>query len=1289
MDINDYQVRDLGKIFSLSKTIAQRKKKQQAIEQLELKLQKLKQKSKNKTEQIASQLPSISVEENLPIFEKTSQLIELIKDNQVVIVAGETGCGKTTQLPKICLQAGLGTRGLIAHTQPRRVAATSVAARIASEIKTPLGDFVGYSVRFSDKYNHNTRIKLMTDGILLSELQSDPMLSRYQVIIIDEAHERSLNIDFLLGFLKQLLKKRKELKVIVTSATIDPLSFSKYFNQAPIITVEGRTFPVEVKYQPIEESVESDSTELEMMNIKSAVESCLNMPSGDILIFSHGEHEIKTISKFLKQQDYPNVLILPLYARLSINEQQAIFRSSSKRKIVIATNVAETSLTIPNILFVIDLGTARISRYSQRNKIQQLPVEKISQASAEQRKGRCGRIAPGICIRLYSEDDYDSRQEFTQAEIKRTNLSSVVLRLKSMGVDEIESFSFIESPDERQWKVAFNLLFELAAMNEQREITAIGKQMSLLPLDPQLARILLDPTLQAVDEMLIIASFLSVRDVRLRPHDRQQKADQLHAKYNEKSSDIISIINLWRHLQEERKNSSSNQFRRWCQKNMINFVGWLEWRNVYQQIKENVGKLGVSINQQKAEAEEVHRSLICGFVSHILMKTQERSYQGARGLKVWIHPSSVFFKQNSQWLLSTEMIETDKVYARSNVPIKVEWLEEIAPHLTKSHYQDIHWRKKNGHAACFLNLTLLGLPIVNRRLTDYSQIDPVESRELFLLEGLAKDSLNYNFPFLNRNRGVINSIRLEEEKLRKSDLLINEHDLAEKYDNIIPSQIVNSLRLKKWLKRQWQERNKILSFDKESLSQNNSDSIDEYPSDIYVRGVSLPLSYCFSPGEPEDGITVDIPKEMLHQFKQSDFDWLVPGYLNDKILAVLKILPKKYRKPLIPLAQTANECTAKILKEKKYFEQPFKVLMAKTINHLKATRLTENDFDLDALPVHLRMKFKNPSSGKDNQSISYKLIELKADTRTSEEKNANHVIGKQEFLKLYSWPKFDVELEVSKTIHGNQVRLFHGLIDKNTHVEFADFSDLKSAHFNHRKGVARLILLSQLRLIKDIKNGWPERREIEKYQIRFGGFDSLLDWISLSVAISILDKENQVISTEKQFLMLCKIFASQARQLIAEGLTKQLKLLKHMAKIYDQLSKLNSDVYCESVEDIKQQIISLWTGDKFIQLGYQLSSTYSRYFLAIESRITRIQENFPKEQQALDNWLEWQQWFFEFEQVECDTETQQLIDELFWMLEEYRISLFATQIKAQGSISAKKLQTKFELIESNLTNLDG
>ena len=610
---------------------------------------------------------SIPLNQELPISKKSKEIQALLNDNQVVIIAGETGCGKTTQLPQICLQAGLGIRKQIAHTQPRRIAATSVASRIASELKTELGNTVGYAVRFSDKTSNQTRIKLMTDGVLLAELQSDPMLSRYEVIIVDEAHERSLNIDFLLGFLKKLLKKRTDLKVIVTSATIDLESFSRYFSNAPIMTVEGRTYPVEVVYQPLlaggfeGESENKDNKNRETSSdgsiensVVQAIDACIAESTGDILIFSHGEAEIRQLTKHIQKQNYSQLVVLPLYARLGIKEQQAIFSSNSKRKVIISTNVAETSLTIPNILFVIDIGQARMSRYSQRNKIQQLPVEKISQASANQRKGRSGRIAPGICIRLYDEEDFNNRQEFTEPEIKRTNLSSVVLRLKSLGVKDVESFPFIQEPNERQWKVAFNLLFELGAMDEDKQITSIGKQMSRLPLDPQLARILIDKNSNALEEMLIISSFLGVRDVRVRPpkgaaKGAQQKAELCHKEYQDKDSDIISIVNLWRFLEKQKSALSNSKFRRWCNDHFINFVGWLEWRNTYFQIKDELKKINslsknhhqkddakpIKIGKEAAQNEiaqnknaiaspdQIHQALIPGFVSQLLMKTTE------------------------------------------------------------------------------------------------------------------------------------------------------------------------------------------------------------------------------------------------------------------------------------------------------------------------------------------------------------------------------------------------------------------------------------------------------------------------------------------------------------------------------------------------------------------------------------------------------------------------------------------------------------------------------------------
>jgi len=1282
----DIQTKDLGRLFALRKNITSRKNKSQPTEQLEQKLQKLLEKSDQTTQNIRSQLPDIQINDELPIFEKTDHLVELLKSNQVVIVAGETGCGKTTQLPKICLKAGLGVRGKIAHTQPRRVAATSVATRIANEVKSPLGEIVGYSVRFADKTNHNTRIKLMTDGILLSELQADPMLRQYEVIIIDEAHERSLNIDFLLGFLKRLIKKRKELKIIVTSATIDPQSFSSYFDDAPILLVEGRTYPVEVRYQPIEEVETSSSSDPVLLGVGDAVDTCMAESTGDILIFSHGEGEIKSIANYLKQQKLVQTEILPLYARLGIKEQQNIFAKSNKRKIVIATNVAETSLTIPNIVFVIDIGTARISRYSQRNKIQQLPIEKISKASAEQRKGRCGRICPGICIRLYSEQDFELRREYTAAEIKRTNLSSVVLRLKSMKVEQVETFPFIESPDERQWKVAFNLLFELGAMNEDRQITDIGKRMAHLPLDPQLARILLDKNLQAVNEMLIICSFLSVRDVRMRPHDKQQKSDQLHKRYIEPTSDILSILKLWEFLEKQREELSSSAFRRWCQKNMINFVTWLEWRNVYFQIKQHILDLNIKLNSQPAIADDIHKSLICGFISHLLMKTQERFFQGARGIKVWLHPSSVMFKRSASWLLSTEMVETDKLYARSNVPVKPQWIEEVAPHLIKSNYQEIHWRKNKGHVGAFLNQTLLGLPIVNKRLIDYSNIDTQACRKLFLLEALAADNINQDFPFLVSNRTALKTIHEDEEKLRASDIRISENDLSERYGQHIPENIVSVFKLKRWLKKDWKARNNLLSFDISELSQRQAKSIEDYPSEIFIGGISLPLSYSFAPGEPEDGVTVEIPSAMLQQFTQSDFDWLVPGYLQEKIVAVMKALSKPVRKKLIPLADAAKKCADAILLLN-YLELPFKKTLIQVIYQVTNIEIKPEDFKLEDIPSHLQMKFKNSASKTSNAKMfSTSLSELQSKYKSKNNaltSNCNQQSSREKSNKLYAWPAEQFSLQEINQVSGRDIRIFRGLIDCDSHVELIEFSSLQEAKMIHKFGIARLVILDQLRLIKEIKNGWPDRKELETLNLRFGGFASLLDWVVQSIIHQLINELNSSVTTKQDFDVLTNLFKKIAREKISAQLTESLKLLKQMSRLYAILSSLKSNVYQHSVKDIKQQLSALWCGKRLIQQGALFYQTYSRYFLGIESRLKRVVENFPKETSSLDIWQDWNEWWHEFE-LDNTPQVNECLDRLFWALQEYRISLFATNVKTNGSISAKKLQVLFDDVEELL-----
>lgn len=1252
----------------------------------------------------------ITLNQELPISKKAKDIQDLLTANQVVIIAGETGCGKTTQLPQICLQMGLGIRKQIAHTQPRRVAATSVANRIASELKTELGNTVGYAVRFSDKTSQQTRIKLMTDGILLAELQSDPMLSRYEVIIVDEAHERSLNIDFLLGFLKQLLKKRSDLKIIVTSATIDLESFSRYFSNAPIMTVEGRTFPVEVVYQPLEAISEEDKNEIISVenSVTNAIDHCIAESTGDILIFSHGEAEIRQLTKHIQKQNYSQLVVLPLYARLGIKEQQAIFSSNSKRKVIISTNVAETSLTIPNILFVIDIGQARISRYSQRNKIQQLPIEKISQASANQRKGRSGRIAPGICIRLYEKEDFDNRPEYTEPEIKRTNLSSVVLRLKSLGVSDVESFPFIQTPNERQWKVAFNLLFELGAMDHSQQITPIGRQMSRLPLDPQLARILIDKKSQAAEEMLIISSFLGVRDIRVRPpkdtaKGAQQKANLCHQEYQDKNSDIVSVINLWRFLEKQKSLLSNSKFRRWCNDHFINFVGWLEWRNTYFQIKDELSKMPVQQKKEKhnqvtidspssdndvATSDQIHQALIPGFISHLLIKTTESHYLGARGLKVWIHPSSTLFKQKPQWLLSTEMVETNKLYARSNVPVKPEWFEESAEHLLKNHYYDIHWRKSKGHAAAFLNKTLFGLPIVNKRLVDYGKVDIDVGRELFLKQGLVENEVTIRLPFLEKNQVIVDEIKLEEEKLRRSDMLISESEFSQLYDDLIPSNIIAIFKLKRWLKKDWSKRNDELVFNKKQLMNNKSSTIDDYPSEIIVKGFMLPVSYRFAPGEAEDGVHVSIPIEMLSQFEEKDFEWLVPGYLKDKIVATLKNLPKVIRKQLIPLSDTADKCVAHIV-SLDYQSKDFKHTLKNSLIRTHAIDVSLDDIDSSNLPSHLKMKFIGVKAKNNNSPLHFsKLSELKNQFKSNQpviakntNRDASNTPNSGSNKAMISWPKSFLEIETLTERNKQQIRLFSAITDCNDHVVIKQYPNLIAATSAHSRGITRLLIIENKSTLKEMKNSWPDRREIEKLSLKFGGFSILLDWVATASLIELIEKSENAIITEKQYLVLSKNIKTRLRGFIADKLANVLSCLKATQTIYTKLTYLRSDVYSESVSDISKQLKYLWSSDCFIRKGRDFFTDYSRYLQGIESRIVRLQENNPRERQLMEAWSEWLEWWEELKDSDLPFEKKEKLWLLYWLLEEYRISLFSLNVKTKGKISTKKLQKVFETFE--------
>ncbi|NRA79766.1 MAG: ATP-dependent RNA helicase HrpA, partial [Pseudoalteromonas sp.] len=826
-------------------------------------------------EQRLAALPKVTYPEQLPVSQKKDDIKQAIANNQVVIIAGETGSGKTTQIPKMCLELGRGVDGYIGHTQPRRLAARSVANRIAEEMQCELGQQVGFKIRFSDQVSDNSYIKLMTDGILLAEIQQDRYLNQYDTIIIDEAHERSLNIDFILGYLKNLLPKRPDLKVIITSATIDPERFSKHFDDAPIIEVSGRTFPVEVRYRPTTEinkdEMEADGDQLQ--GIFDAVDELCDEGPGDILIFMNGEREIRDTADALSKRNLKGTDVLPLYSRLSNAEQNRIFAPHSRRHIILATNVAETSLTVPGIRYVIDPGTARISRYSYRTKVQRLPIEPISQASANQRKGRCGRIEAGICIRLYSEEDFNSRPEFTDPEILRTNLASVILQMLGLGLGDMQQFPFVQAPDSRNINDGLTLLEELEAIkpakrHKKTELTKSGRSLSRLPVDPRLAKMVLTADgLGALREVIIIVAALSIQDPRERPQEKRGAADEKHGRFDDPDSDFIAFLNLWNYLEEQQSELSNSQFRKLCQKDFLAYMRIREWQDIVYQLSTVCNEMGMKATTNVADSERIHQSLLSGMLSHIGFKDEKQIYKGARNSQFHIFPGSGLFKKSPKWIMSAELVETSKLYARINARIDLKWVEGFAQHLVKRSYSEPHWEKKPGAVIAFEQQTLYGLLIVNKRRCVYSNIDPKVSRELFIRTALVEQELGQNEGFLQYNQELIEDIQVLENKSRRRDILVDEQTLFEFYDKKIPQDVNNRAAFNKWWKGQKQKDKRFLHMSREELMQHGADHVTEfdYPDTWQQENLLLPLAYHFDPGQAVDGVAVQIPVALLNQ----------------------------------------------------------------------------------------------------------------------------------------------------------------------------------------------------------------------------------------------------------------------------------------------------------------------------------------------------------------------------------------------------------------------------------------
>ena len=826
-----------------------------------------------------SRVPDIAFPAELPISQRLDDIRELIGNNQVVVLCGETGSGKSTQLPKICLELGQGIFGKIAHTQPRRIAARSLASRISAELKRETGDTVGYKIRFQDRVSETTHIKLLTDGMLLAEIQQDKFLNEYDTIILDEAHERSLNIDFLLGYLKNLLPRRPDLKLIITSATIDPERFSRHFAGAPIIEVSGRTYPVEVRYRPPDEEASNERDEYTQQGIMDAVDELSRVDRGDILIFLSGEREIRETAESLHKHRLQVTEILPLFARLSAAEQSKIFKPSGQRRIVLATNVAETSLTVPGIRHVIDTGYARISRYSHRSKIQRLPVERISQASANQRKGRCGRVAEGVCIRLYSEESFEARREFIEPEIQRTNLASVILQMKLLGFGDIRDFPFLDPPDDRLIKDGYRVLEEIGAVDGLGRISRLGRKLARLPLDPRIGRMLLESAqLDCQREVLVIAAALSVQDPRDRPMDKQQLADEAHALFKDEESDFIGYLKLWAFLEEKRRHLTRRKFGRLCREHFLSVTRVQEWHDIHRQIRAQMHDMGYRDNKEDSSYENIHMAVLSGLLSHVGFRPggSDKGYQGARNTQFYAFPGSGVFANQPKWVMAAELVETTRLYARTLARIQPDWIERLAGHLIKRSYSEPHWQAKRGQVGAYERVTLYGLPLVPRRRVNFGPIDPVQSREIFIRFGLVEGDFHTRAKFWRHNQELRDYIHDLEAKSRRRDVLVSDETIYQYYDQRLPEGIYSKSQFESWLKKVSRKQPKLLHMRLQDLMRHDASGItaEQYPDALIINGMELPLKYGFAPGEPADGVTVVAPAAVLNQLTVGRLDWL-------------------------------------------------------------------------------------------------------------------------------------------------------------------------------------------------------------------------------------------------------------------------------------------------------------------------------------------------------------------------------------------------------------------------------
>ncbi|GGM45787.1 ATP-dependent helicase [Micromonospora sonchi] len=1258
--------------------------------------------AEDRLERRRAALPAITYPPALPVSERKDDIAAAIRDHQVVIVAGETGSGKTTQLPKICLELGRGITGLIGHTQPRRLAARTVADRIAEELGTELGDVVGYKVRFTDQVSDQSLVKLMTDGILLAELQTDRMLRQYDTLIIDEAHERSLNIDFILGYLRQLLPRRPDLKVIITSATIETDRFAKHFAgpptaehpegvPAPVVEVSGRTYPVEVRYRPLIAVVEADEEEAadeenvrdQVQAIGDAVEELAAEGPGDILVFLSGEREIRDTADALgklvdNRPALRNTEILPLYARLSVAEQHRVFAPHSGRRVVLATNVAETSLTVPGIKYVVDPGTARISRYSQRLKVQRLPIEPVSQASANQRKGRCGRTSDGVCIRLYDEQDFESRPGFTDPEILRTNLASVILQMTAIGLGDIAAFPFIDPPDRRNITDGVNLLHELGALdpteNEPtKRLTPLGRRLAQLPVDPRLARMVLEGERNGcATEVMVIAAALSIQDPRERPADKQAQADQAHARFADKESDFVAYLNLWRYLRERQRELSSGAFRRMCKAEYLNYLRVREWQDIVSQLRQVLRTTNADLPEE-IDTPRVHQSLLPGLLSHIGLKdAQKHEYLGARGAKFGIFPGSALFKKPPRWVMAAELVETARLWGRVNGRIEPEWVEPLAQHLVKRSYSEPHWEKKPAAVMAYEKVTLYGVPLVTARKVNFGQIDPALSRELFIRHALVEGDWSTHHQFWRDNQRLLAEVAELENRARRRDILVDDETIFQFYDERIPAEVVSGRHFDTWWKKTRRERPELLTFTRELLVNSGRGGVDEtdYPDQWRADGVALPVTYTFEPGTPADGVTVDIPLPLLNQVPAESFDWQVPGLREELVVALIRSLPKPVRRNFVPVPDYARAALAEITAG----EEPLLDALTRQLRRMTGVTVPRDAWDPGKLPPHLRVTFrvlgaddKPVAEGKDLPTLQR---QLKAEVRQVVAAAAPDVAR----TGLTTWDLGTLPRAIEQVRAGYAVTAYPALTDEGATVGVQVFDSADEQQAAHWAGTRRLLRLTVPSPAKFLQGRLSNEAKLALSRNPHGGVQALIeDTAGAAIDKLIADAGGPAWDAEGFAALRDKVRAGLV-DTVVEVMDRVRAVLAAAYAVQQRLGATRNLAVVAALADIRNQLTGLVHAGFITETGYARLPDLLRYLTAIERRLDRLPGNPPRDKSQQDRIAVVQREYDEMlAALPASRRNSAAVRQIRWMIEELRVNVFAQGLGTPYPVSEQRI----------------